>query len=70
MMIVDVIDVDKLRDYMFDYCGSAMMSGFSAAMLDVVDIEEASDAELCRMAGRAGIDLGRFAIDEWDDCES
>lgn len=69
-MIMDMIDADKLRDYMFDHCGSAMMSGFSAAMLDVVDIEGASDAELCRMAERAGVDLDQFVIDGWGDYES
>lgn len=56
------IDVDALRDYLLDYCGSAMMSGFPAAVLDVVDIERASGEELCRMAERMGIDLERFEV--------
>ena len=45
------------------YCGSAMMSGFPAALLDVVDVERASGEELCRMAERMGIDLRRFVVD-------
>ena len=56
------IDVDALRDYMLDYCGSAMMSGFPAALLDVADIERADGRELCRMAERLGIDLRRFDV--------
>ena len=56
------IDVDALRAYLLDYCGSAMMSGFPAALLDVVDIERASGEELCRMAERMGVDLRRFVV--------
>ena len=56
------IDVDSLRDYLLDYCGSAMMSGFPSAVLDVSDIECASGEELCRIAERLGIDLRKFAL--------
>ena len=56
------IDVDNLRAYLLDYCGTAMMSGFPAAVLDVADIERASGEELCRIAERMGIDLRRFAV--------
>lgn len=58
------IDVDALRKYLLDYCGTAMMSGFPAAILDVVDIEHASGVELCRMAERMGIDLRQFVVGE------
>ena len=54
------IDVDALREYLLDYCGTAMFSGFPAAVLDVVDIEQADGCELCRIAERLGIDLRRF----------
>ena len=30
------IDVDKLRDYMTDYFGTAMFNGFPVAILDLV----------------------------------
>ena len=58
------IDVDKLRGYMMSYCGTAMASGYPAAILDVVDVERASGEELCRIAERMGIDLKGFAVDE------
>lgn len=61
MPIVD-IDIDALRAYLLDYCGTAMFSGFPVAVLDVVDIERASGEELCRIAERLGIDLRKFAI--------
>lgn len=57
-----LIDVDALRAYLLDYCGTAMFSGFPAAVLDVVDIERASGEELCRIAERLGIDLRKFQV--------
>ena len=33
------IDVDALRDYLLDYCGTAVFAGFGPALLDVADIE-------------------------------
>lgn len=56
------IDVDALRDYLLDYCGTAMFSGFPAAVLDVVDIERASGEELCDIAEQLGIDLRQFVV--------
>lgn len=61
MPIVD-IDIDALRAYLFDYCGTAMFSGFPVAVLDVADIERASGEELCRIAERLGVDLRRFVV--------
>ena len=56
------IDVDKLRAYLLDYCGSAMFAGFPAALVDVIDIERADGIELCRIAERLGVDLRRFEV--------
>lgn len=61
MPIVD-IDIDALRVYLLDYCGTAMFSGFPFAVLDVADIERASGEELCRIAERLGVDLRRFVV--------
>ena len=57
------IDVDKLRDHLEDYCGTAAFSGFPAALLDLADVHNASGVELCRTAERLGIDLTEFEID-------
>ena len=57
------IDIDELRDYLEDYCGNAMFNGFSPALLDLADIERATDEELCEKAEDMGIDLRRFAAD-------
>ena len=57
-----LIDIDPLKDYLLDYCGTAMLGGFPAALLDVADIEHMSGEELCRKAEELGIDLRKFAI--------
>lgn len=54
------VDVDALREYLLDYCGIATFSGFPAAVLDVVNIEQADGYELCQIAERLVIDLRRF----------
>ena len=57
------IDVDKLRDYMTDYFGTAVFNGFPAAILDLSDIESMSGHELCQKAESLGIDLHDFEIE-------
>ncbi len=62
-MKIDV-DVDQLRESLLDCAGSAVGVGFSAAMLDVMDIEDESPQELLARAEREGLDLRDFAVDE------
>lgn len=57
-----LIDIDALRDCLL-YCGTAMFSGFPAALLDVADVERMSGEELCRKAEELGVDLRKFAIE-------
>lgn len=59
-----LIDVDDLRDYLEDYCGTAMLGGFPAAVLDVAEIEDMNGEELCRKAEELGVDLRKFAIED------
>ena len=54
------IDIEKLRDYLLDYCGTAVFAGFGPALLDVVDIERADARELFRIAERLGIDMNQL----------
>ncbi len=56
------IDVDKLRQYLLDYCGTAMMSGFPAALLDVADVESMDPRKLCKKAEDMGLDLSKFVV--------
>ena len=55
-----LIDIDALRAYLLDYCGTAVFNGFPAALLDVADIERMDGGQLCRKAEELGIDLRRF----------
>lgn len=61
------VDVGQLRESLLDRAGSAAGVGFSAAMLDVVDIEDESSQEPLARAEREGLDLRDFAVD--DDTE-
>ncbi|MBQ6521471.1 MAG: hypothetical protein IJI15_01385 [Atopobiaceae bacterium] len=54
------IDTDALRDYLLDYCGTAVFAGFGPALLDIADIERADGCELIRIAERLGVDISRF----------
>ena len=57
------IDVDELRDYMVDYCGTAAFSDSPAAILEVVDIERMDGYELCEKAEDLGINLRKFEVE-------
>ena len=59
-----MIDVDALRSYLLDHCGTAAFSGFPAAIMDAWDIENADGEDLCRKAEQLGVDLHRFAVSE------
>ena len=61
------VDVDQLREGLFDRAGSAVGVGFLAAMLDVMDIEDESPRELLARAEREGLDLRDFAVDDEDN---
>lgn len=57
-----LIDVEKLRRYLMDYFGTAMVGGFPLAVADLSDVEMMSPEELVELAQRMGIDLRRFAV--------
>lgn len=56
------IDVNALRAYLMDRCGTAAFNGFPAAIVDMWDVESATGEELCRKAEQLGIDLRRFVV--------
>ena len=56
------INVDALREYMRDYYGTAMFSGFPVALLDLSDIDSMDPRELCEKAEEMGINLQRFVV--------
>ncbi|MBR0405261.1 MAG: hypothetical protein IJI68_08695 [Eggerthellaceae bacterium] len=54
------VDVERLREHLLDEYGSAVFSGFPAAVLDAWEIEDMDGYELCRKAEKLGIDLRKF----------
>lgn len=56
------IDIEKLREYMIDCCGTAMFGGFPAAVIDLADIESMDGYRLCEKAVSLGIDLRKFEV--------
>lgn len=56
------IDVDRLRAYLEDYCGTAMFGGFPAALLDLAEVESMDGYELCQKAESMGVDLRQFEV--------
>lgn len=51
------IDNDKLRKDLKDYFGTAMFGGSPLAMMDMVQVESASEDELVEIAKRNGFDI-------------
>ena len=54
------MNIDKLRQDLIDYYGTAMSNGFPMAVMDLERAERASEEELIRMAREEGVDLERY----------
>lgn len=54
------MDYEKLRKDLIEYFGSAMYSGFPMAVIEVIDIEYASNKQLIKYANVAGFDLSKY----------
>lgn len=55
-------DFDELRNDLMDYYGSAMQY-FPMAVMDLSDVENASEGKLLEMAKDAGFNLEDYLID-------
>jgi len=58
------INIEKLRKDLIDYYGTAVFSGFHMAMVDVSDVENASQGRLIELAGKAGFSLKNYEEEE------
>ena len=55
------MDIEKLRRDLIEEClGAAFGGHFGAALIDIHDIEQASDEELLAIAERLGINLQAY----------
>lgn len=49
------MNVNELRKRLLDYYGSAMVSGFGMAVVDLSKVERASDEEIIKLAIKEGL---------------
>ena len=59
-----VIDIQKLREDLEDYFGTAAANGFPAAYMNVKEVEDMSNAEVVKLAEKLGFDLREYEIRE------
>ena len=53
-------DIERLREGLKDYYGTAIFSGFPMAIMEAEKVSRASDEELIRMAEKNGMNLQRY----------
>ena len=59
-----MIDVDKLREDMLNECyGATFGGGFGGALVEAMDVENASPEKLVELAQQQGIDLRRYEVE-------
>ena len=57
------INIEELRKDLINKYGTSMFNGFPMAVMNVSDIERASDEELILMAEKEHINLSKYTID-------
>lgn len=55
-----VIDTDSLRDDLIDYFGTAMYNASPLAMMNLSEVENASDMRILELAQENGFDLDDY----------
>lgn len=53
-------DIERLREDLKDYYGTAMFNGFPMAMMEVDKVSRASDEELIQMVEKSGMNLSPY----------
>lgn len=54
------IDIEKLRQYLINYYGTAMINSFPTAMTDLLEVENASNEKVLSLALKNNINLNNF----------
>ena len=58
------INIEKLREDLIDYYGTAMQNGFQMVALEISKIEKASAEELIKIAEKNKMNLKKYIIEE------
>ena len=61
-LVEQKIDIDRLREDILDYYGTAMFNGFPMAVMDLSKVERMSDRELVELAQKNGVDLRKYIV--------
>ena len=61
------IDIDRLREDLEDYFGTAMFNGNPQAMMELEDVKRASEQELISLARRCGFNINDYTEREDED---
>ena len=59
---MDEIDVDRLREDLEDYFGTAMFNGNPQAMIELEEVKSASTQELILIALNYGFDINYYIV--------
>ncbi len=54
------IDIDRLREDLEDYFGTAMFNGNPQAMMELEEVKRASEQELISLARRCGFNINDY----------
>ena len=54
------VDIDRLRDDLEDYFGTAMFSGNPQAMIELEEVKRASAQKLISIAQRCGFNINKY----------
>lgn len=56
------IDIEKLRNDLIDYLGTAYFSGYGVAVVEIGEIENASAEKVIELAQKYGFNLENYRI--------
>lgn len=54
------IDIEKIRKYLIDYYGTAMLNASPAAMMDLIEVENATDELVLKLVLDNKLNLDKF----------
>ena len=57
---IDDIDIQSLREDLIDYFGSAMFNVSPVALIDLTEVENATDEQVLRIAIKNNFDIGNY----------
>lgn len=63
--VIMKINIDKLKDAIIDYYGTAMFNNMDTALLDLSECETLSDEKIIELATSLGINVSKYILYEF-----